>query len=412
MDEHVQTLIIGAGQAGLAISSCLAQRGCEHLVLEQADIPGSAWRDDRWDSFALNSPNWASRLPGAADRGVDPHAFLERAGIVDYLARYARAHAGPVRYGVRVASVEAAPGDQGYRVVTSGGAYRAANVVVATGLYQKPKIPAAAAHLPPGIVQISSGQYRNPGALPPGAVLVVGSAQSGCQIAEELYLSGRVVYLCTSTAARAPRRYRGRDIFAWLDLSGFMDQTQDRLPNPQARFAPNPHLSGTNGGHDINLHQFAADGVRLLGRFRDARDGKICLAPDLHANLSASDTGEQRIVDMFDAYIARERLDAPEEHLRQLRAGFAAPIMEELDCAQAGITSVIWAIGYDYDFSLVKLPVFDDMGYPILQGGATRYTGLYFMGLPWLTRRKSGLLLGVGDDAARVADAIAARPQA
>jgi len=294
-------------------------------------------------------------------------------------------------------------------VKTNVEAFEAANVVMATGLFQSPKTPSFAAELPTTIVQLHSGEYRQPGALPPGAVLVVGSAQSGCQIAEELYQSGRKVYLSVGSAGRVPRRYRGRDCFWWLNEIGGLDRTVDKLPSPRARFAGNPHASGKNGGHTLNLHQFARDGVTLLGRIQGASGGKMFLAPDLRDNLARVDKFEADFVKGVDAYVEKMGLEAPQESLPELRHGDDAEMITELDVNAAGIRSVIWAMGYTFDFSLVKLPVTDGDGFPITQRGVTQYPGLYFLGMPWLHKQKSGLLLGVGQDAAHLADTLAMR---
>jgi putative flavoprotein involved in K+ transport len=409
MNERVETLIVGAGQAGLALSYCLAQVGREHVVLEKDSVPGSVWHRDRWDSFTLVSPNWMIRLPGAEYRWAAPDDFMPRDEVVAYLEQYAAANRMPVRYESYVTGVDVLPDGGGYRVATDEGTIEARNVVLATGLFQHPKVPPYSTALPPEVVRQPSGQYRNPAALPPGAVLVVGSGQSGCQIAEELHRAGRKVYLCTSKAGRAPRRYRGRDIFQWLVAIGFMDRTADKLPTPRARFAPLPHLTGKDGGHSLNLHQFARDGVTLLGHLSGTQDGDIRLAPDLPECLAAADRLEADMTKVIDDAIARQGIEAPEEQLPHLRDGYDAPIIENLNLRSAGITSVIWAMGYSFDFSLVRLPVFDEFGYPVTERGATRFPGLYFLGLPWLVRQGSGLLWGVGEDAMQMAEAIAGR---
>ena len=405
MTQRVQTLIVGGGQAGLAISYYLSQQDHENIVLEKARQPGSAWRNDRWDSFTLNTPNWSFKMPGGEYAGADPDGFMPRAEVVRTFESYLDRYRLPVQFGVQATSVEASNG--GYLVKTDSESYKAKNVVIATGLYQQAKIPDLGARIPADIVQIPAGKYRNPAALPPGAVLVAGSAQTGCQIAEELYRSGRTVYLCTGRCGRAPRRYRGRDAMYWLDRVGYFNRTPAQLPSLQARFAGNPQLSGNDGGHDLNLHQFARDGVRLLGRLADARDGKIYLAPDLHANLAWADQIEANIVKMTDDYIAENGLDAPAETRPTLRDGFESPILSELDPQDAGIGAVIWAMGHRFDFSLVRLPVLDEANFPITEGGATRFPGLYFLGMPWMPSQRTGLLLGVGEAAARIAGWIA-----
>lgn len=287
MTLHIETIIVGGGQAGLAVSYCLQQRGCEHVVLEQAAQPAQAWRNDRWDSFTFVTPNWTVKMPGAEYRGNEPDGFMERAEIIRYFEDYAECFNLPVQFDTRVTSIK--PQADGYLVATDRDTYAARQVVMATGLFQRPKIPAWSGDLPAPILQLHSGAYRNPDALLPGAVLVVGSAQSGCQIAEELYQSGRTVYLSVSGAGRAPRRYRGQDIFHWLHLSGFLHRTADQLPSPKAKSGPNLQVSGKNGGHTLNLHQFARDGVILLGHVQAASDGSIGLAADLKENLAKVD---------------------------------------------------------------------------------------------------------------------------
>jgi len=407
MSEHIETIIIGGGQGGLSTSYYLTRQGREHIVLDAAEAAAQPWRHDRWDSFTLVTPNWSFRLPGGEYDGPDPDGYMPRAEVVERLERYIEKHRLPVQFGVRALSVE--PSDSGYRVSTDNGAWQARNVVVATGLFQKPKFPPWSKDFPASILQNPSGQYRNPDALPPGAILVVGSAQSGCQIAEELLEAGRKVYLCTGSAGRIPRRYRGRDVIEWLDRCGFLAHTPDQLPSPQARFAGNPQLSGKAGGHSLNLHQFYPDGMTLLGRLQGVNDGVIHLAEDLKENLKKSDALEVNIVKLIDEYIEKAGIEAPEEMLTALQDGYSAPEILSLDLIAAGISTVIWALGYTFDFSLVKLPVFDEAGFPQTQGGVTRYPGLYFAGLPWLPGQSTGLFLGVAENAAVVADHILSR---
>lgn len=403
MAERLHTIIIGGGQAGMATSYFLKQAGIEHIILEQSDCPAHVWRDDRWDSFTLATPNWATRLSGMEYNGSQPDAFMTRAELVNYFQQYATTFDLPIRYNVSVTAVESI--ERGYRVQTAESALEADHVVMATGLFQKPRIPKVT--LPNTVFQLPSNQYRNPEALPPGAVLVAGSAQSGCQIAEELYQSGRQVYLCTGTAGRAPRRYRGKDCYGWLETVGFFNRTVDKLPSPKAKFAGNPQISGKDGGHTLNLHQFARDGVKLLGRFQGADDGKVFAAPDLHDNLTKIDQFEANLIKMIDGYIQQNGLDIPPEELPQLREGYNSPVIQTLDLQADGISTIIWACGYTFDYRLVKLPVVDADGFPIQNRGVTQYPGLYFVGMTWLHTQKSGLLLGVGEDAAFIASHIA-----
>lgn len=400
--EQIETVIIGGGQAGLALSYYLAQQARPHVILEQAPHLAHAWRTQRWDSFTLVTPNWQLCLPGFAYAGAAPDGFLTKDEVVAYLESYAARIAAPIRFGVLATAVEPAGG--GYRVTTNTGDLSAANVVVATGLFQQPKRPAWSAALSPTITQIHSGEYRNPSMLPPGAVLVAGSAQSGCQLAEELYQSGRKVYLSVgSSSGRVPRRYRGKDCVWWLDQMGFYARTVEQLPSPKAKFAGNPHTSGRDGGRTLNVHQFARDGVTLLGRLIGGQDDTLVLAADLHENLAKIDRFEAELVQRIDSFIVQNGLDAPVESLPQLRDGYATPLITELNLVKAGITTVIWAMGYTFDFSWVRLPVLDEDGFPVQQRGVTAYPGLYFLGLPWLHTIKSGLLYGVGEDAAHIA---------
>jgi putative flavoprotein involved in K+ transport len=405
--QHFNTIIIGGGQAGLATSYYLQQHQIEHVVFEQAEQAGNAWRNSRWDSFALLTPNWTLQIPGAEYQGNDPDGFLPRNEIVAYFENYVKRFNLPVQFGARVTGVELLENSSKYQVTTDRDIFQADHIVVATGLFQGPKTPAFAANLSSKITQLHSSEYRNPKSLPDGAVLIVGSAQSGCQITEELYESGRKVYLCVGSAGRVPRRYRGRDVFDWLKQAGFFDRTVDKLPSPKAKFSGNPHLSGKNGGHTINLHQFVRDGVQLLGRISGGENNKIMLAGDLHESLVKVDKFEADAVKLIDEFIAINKIDAPSESLPDLRDGYAVEDIRELDLDSKGINTIIWAHGYTFDFSLVKLPVTDNDGYPIQQQGMTNYPGLYFVGMPWLHKYKSGLLVGVGEDAANVASYIA-----
>jgi putative flavoprotein involved in K+ transport len=413
MPEQIEAVVIGGGQAGLAISYYLTQQGRTHVVLEQARQIAPAWRHGRWDSFTLVTPNWTVRLPGFPYQGDDPDGFMPRADVVRHLEQYAASFQAPVRCGVQVTAIDPARDGHGYRVATADGTtYAAASVVVATGSFQFPKPAPFRGALPPEIVQLHSSHYRNPSALPPGAVLVVGSADSGCQIAEELNESGRHVYLCVGRAMRRPRRYRGKDSMFWAVTLGRLEQTAAQLPSPSARFAANPQLSGKYGGHTINLHQFARDGVTLLGRLVGVESHCITLAPDLQENLANADQASEDFKQGVDEFVRRTGMNAPEPEpdlVDEVRSDAGRHAPAALDLKAAGITTVIWATGYGFDYSWVHLPVFDDYGFPIQQRGVTRFPGLYFLGMNYLYNRKSGILLGVGEDATHIAIAIAAR---
>jgi len=403
----VNTVIVGAGQAGLAVSYFLSRSSQDHVVLEQAAQPGEAWRNHRWDSFTLNTPQWQSRLPGVEYGEDDSDGFMPREEVVAHFEDLARQL--PVRYDARVRSIGLDNTGRYEVQIEDGEQIRARNVVVATGLYQAPKIPALSGDFPTHVNQLHSDSYRNPQQLLPGAVLVVGSAQSGAQIAEELYETGRKVYLAVGRAGRTPRRYRGKDANWWFARMGSYDRKLSELPSPKAKFASKPHISGTKGGHTINLHQFARDGVVLLGRLAGVEDGIVELAGDLHDNLAAADRTEAEFINSVDAYVARAGMTVPEETLPAFCDGYAQPILTELDLKAADITNVIWATGYSFDFSTIKLPVVDGDGFPIQTRGVSAYPGLFFVGLPWLHTAKSGLIYGVGEDASFIADRIAER---
>jgi putative flavoprotein involved in K+ transport len=405
--RQIDTVIVGGGQAGLAMSYYLKQKGRQHVVLERAPTVANAWRNERWDSFTLVTPNFQVRMPGAEYHGNDPYGFMPLAEVVKYFDDYVKRFALPVHCGVEAYSVEKIRGR--YLVRTSEGNYYAENVVMATGLFQSPKIPKFSEAIPAGIQQIHSMNYRNPSSLPAGAILVVGTGQSGAQIAQELYQSGRKVYLSVGSAGRVPRRYRGRDINDWFTRLGLFDTEVKELKSPRDKFASHPQISGKNGGQSLNLHQFARDGVVLLGHVREARDGKLVFAPDLIETLAKVDRVETDALQRIDDYIARTGLKAPVESVPQLRDGYQQVQISELDLKASGISTVIWATGYSFDFSLVKLPVLDRDGYPTQKRGVTEHEGLYFLGMPWLHKRKSGILFGVGEDAAYLAERIAAR---
>jgi putative flavoprotein involved in K+ transport len=409
--KTIDTVVIGAGQAGLSISYYLTQQGRDHIVLEKSRV-GESWRSGRWDSFTLVSPNWTLQLPGFHYQGDAPDGFLTRDEVVDYLERYVEFFNPPLHLGVRATLVKQVRDGGKYLVDTTDGSLEANNVVVATGSFQQPKIPAFSKGLPRQILQIHSGEYRNPGALLPGAVLVVGSGQSGCQVAEELYKTGRKVYLCVGSAGRMPRRYRGRDMAWWFEKTGLADKTVDTLPSPKAKFAPSAHVTGKDGGRTLNLHQFARDGVVLLGRMTGVHGSKAILAPDLMDNLAKADKFAADMKKAVDEYIQKVGLDVPEEPPStepEPQDGYHAEVITQLDLKSADIQTVIWATGYTFDFEWIQLPVLDEDGCPVQQRGVTGFRGLYFLGLLWLHTIKSGLLEGVGEDAAHIAADIAAR---
>jgi putative flavoprotein involved in K+ transport len=409
--EQVEVAIIGGGQAGLAISYYLTQHGREHVVLEQGRLAES-WRSKRWDSLCVVGPNWTLRFPGFAYQGNDPDGFMSRDEVVRFLEQYGASFHAPLRCGVRVTAVEQSPRGTGYRLQAGDTIFEAAQVVIATGAYQQPKVPTCSADLPVCILQLVPNQYRRPQDLPPGAVLVVGSGESGCQIAEELRRSGRAVYLSVGRCWWAPRRYRGKDCVWWAEALGIFDQTVDMIPGGHAKFAPpSPQQTGSDGGRDLNLHTLAGEGVVLLGRVQAVRDETLILAPDLQENIAKADEEAVGFAKAVDDYIQTAGLDCPEESLPSYpplgNGAETAPILE-LDLQATQITSIIWATGYRPDLRWVRVPALDDEGYPVHTRGVTAYPGLYFLGLELLYNLKSGLFHGVGEDAAYLASRIEA----
>jgi putative flavoprotein involved in K+ transport len=402
--EHIHTLVVGGGQAGLAVSHELSRHAVEHLVLERGRI-GQSWRD-RWESFCLVTPNWSVQLPGGAYDGDDPDGFMPRDEIVAYLERYAARSDSPVREGVEVHSIEATP-EGGFEAATSSGELRARNVVLATGAYQRPHRPRGAGSLPADIPQLDLDGYHDPATLPPGRVMIVGSGQSGCQLAEELHESGRDVVLACGRAPRAHRRIAGRDLFWWFDRSGILDGTLASLPSSAARLAANPLATGHGAPHDLNPRTLRAMGVTLTGHFEGAGDGVARFAPDLTETVAWGDAAYIEVMGAFQELAARLGMPRP---VIEDPAPFddAAPERVPL----GGFGSVIFAGGFrpDYRSWLPWPDAFDDLGFPIQTDGAsTVVDGLYFVGVPFLRKRKSPLLIGVGEDASIVARAIAER---
>jgi putative flavoprotein involved in K+ transport len=400
MTEHYKTVVIGAGQAGLAISYYLTQAKHDHIVLEKHPRIGEVWHSGKWDSFTMVSPNWTLRLPGFEYQGTDPDGFFTRDEIIEYLENYVKLFNPPVRMGIEVTCIEGTVNT--YTIHTNQGIFTADNVVIATGAFQKPKIPTFSSNITPHIQQLHSSQYRNPQTLPDGAVLVVGSGQSGCQITDELCQHGRKVYLCTGHAIRIPRRYRGKDIFQWGNELGMFEKTADTLDSPDRRFAANPQITGKDGGKSLNLHQFMLNGVQLLGRLENADGSRLSITTDLQDNLAMADGATAEFKKGIDGYIAATGAQVPAEYEPELRAGYDVEPVTELDLDAAGIRSIIWAAGYSFDFSWIKFPIFDNVGYPMQQRGVTTQSGLYFIGLQWLHTTKSSLFLGIGEDAAHI----------
>lgn len=400
--EKTDVLVVGAGQAGVAMSEHLSRQGIPHLVLERGRI-AERWRTGRWDSLVANGPAWHDRFPGRAfPHRVD--VFVPKEEVADYFVSYAEQIAAPIRCGVEVTRVTRNEARPGFRVETSAGPIEAGAVVAATGPFQRPVfppiVPAGA-----GIVQMHSADYRNPGQLPEGAVLVVGAGASGAQIADELQRAGRRVFIAIGPHDRPPRRYRGRDNCWWLGVLGKWDM--DASPDSEhVTFA----VSGAYGGATVDFRRFAAEGMTLLGRAAGFADGVMTFEPGLAAALATGDANYVSVLDEADAYVARNGLDLPEEPEARVMLPdpdcVTHPILS-LDLAAEEITSIVWATGYALDFGWLQVDAFDATGRPSHRRGVSSEPGVYFLGLPWLSRRGSSFIWGVWHDAKFVADQIA-----
>jgi putative flavoprotein involved in K+ transport len=396
-------VVVGAGQAGLSVAACLQQRGIRPLLLEKHRV-AYAWDQQRWDSFCLVTPNWQCRLPGFPYRGDDPHGFMAKEAVVRYLRAYATTIGAEVQEGVEVQRLR--PAEGAFQLATSGGDLRAGQVVVATGGYHTPRRPPLAERLPQGLLQIDAFAYRNPEQLPPGPVLVVGSGQSGCQIAEDLFLAGRRVHLSVGRAPRSPRRYRGRDVVEWLERMGHYATPIDQQDDPVATRAKTNHvLTGRDGGREIDLRQRAREGMALHGRLRELEGSRFHFDDDLAANLDQADAAHARIRAGIDAFIAQQGLESPEES-PSTPCWQPPPGNEPIDLEREPLAALIWATGYSTDLGWIEADVFEGNGFPRHHRGITPQPGLYFLGLPWLHTWGSGRFGGVGADAEFLAETI------
>ena len=401
---EIDTLVVGAGQAGVAMSEHLSALGVPHLVLEKNRI-AEAWRSGRWDSLVANGPAWHDRFPGLEFDDLDPDAFAPKERVAAYFEAYARKYNAPIRTGVEVHKVVRNADRAGFTVETSRGVIRANRVVAATGPFQRPLIPAIAPR-DEGLYQIHSAAYYNPQQLPEGAVLVVGAGSSGVQIADELMRAGRQVYLSVGPHDRPPRSYRGRDFCWWLGVLGLWDAEEVQPGKEHVTIA----VSGARGGETIDFRRLAGEGMTLVGLTQSFAEGVVTFRDDLQANLAAGDENYLSLLDAADAYIARNGLDLPEEPEARRRYADAECIrnpIRQLNLAEAGIASIIWATGYAVDFSWLQVDTFDAKGKPLHQRGVSREPGVYFVGLPWLSRRGSTFIWGVWHDAKHIAGHIA-----
>ncbi|QIE56059.1 NAD(P)-binding domain-containing protein [Pikeienuella piscinae] len=402
--EETDTLVVGAGQAGVAMSEHLTRRAVPHLVLERTRI-AERWRSERWDSLVANGPAWHDRFPGMEFTDVAPDGFATKDMVADYLVAYAKKFDAPIRCGVEVTSARRNVGRPGFRVETSDGVIEARNIVSATGAFQRPVIPPL---VPAGsdVPQMHSTAYRNPEQLPEGGTLVIGAGSSGVQIAEELMRAGKRVYLSVGPHDRPPRAYRGRDYCWWLGVLGKWDAPAPAPGTAHVTIS----VSGARGGHTVDFRRLAAQGMTLLGMAAAFDDGVMRFAPDLAENIARGDANYLSMLDEADEYVIRNGVDLPEEPEARIIDPdpdcLRNPILE-LNLGQAGVTSIIWATGFTRDYGWLKVDAFDENGEPKHQRGVSTEPGVYFLGLPWQSRRGSSFIWGVWHDARHLADHIA-----
>lgn len=403
MTQETEVLVVGAGQAGIAMSEHLTAQGIDHLVLERHRI-AERWRTERWDSLVANGPAWHDRFPGLEFSEVGADEFAGKDQVADYMAAYARRFEAPIRCGVEVTSVRRREGAPGFIAETSQGTVLARHVVAATGPFQKPVIPDVVPE-GAGVHQLHSSGYRNPEQLPAGNVLVVGAGSSGVQIAEELQRSGRQVHLAIGPHDRPPRRYRGRDFVWWL---GVLNKWEATAPSPDASHVTIA-VSGAHGGRTVDFRDLAATGIHLVGRAQSYHDGKVRFADDLERNIAAGDANYLALLQEADAYVERNGLDLPEEpeaHRLGPYPDCVTTPLRELDLDAAGITTVLWATGFTVDYSWLQVDAFDEHGRPQHERGVSSEPGVHFLGLPWQSRRGSSFIWGVWHDARHLAEHI------
>ena len=391
-------VVIGAGHAGLAMSRCLTDRSIDHVVLERGEV-ANTWKTERWDSLRLLTPNWQSRLPGFGYDGNDPDGFRTMPETIRFIEQYAASFSAPVRTHTKVTSVRNE--GSGYEIATDRGEWHARAVVLASGACSVPAVPPLAAALPPDICTLNSRDYRRPGQIEPGGVLVVGASASGTQIADELQQSGRPVTLAAGEHIRAPRTYRGRDIKWWMDRAGVLNDRYDEIDDiARARNVPSLQLAGSDDRRTIDLNRLTGMGVGLVGRLVGVANGKLQFSGSLRNMCEMSDLKMNRLLERIDTWATTNGLDReadPPHRFEPTRVEASPPL--ELDLRKSGIKTVIWATGFRPDYSWLEVPILDRKGRVRHDGGVVEAPGMYLLGLPFLRRRKSSLIDGAGDDA-------------
>jgi putative flavoprotein involved in K+ transport len=411
----VDVVVVGGGQGGLGVAFYLAQEGVDFVVLERGRL-GETWLSQRWDSFALNTPNWMNGLPGAAYEGSDPFGFMTHAELAGSFEEYAEQFGLPVRTGVTVTGVGPSDGEGRYLVAgeTKDGEpvlYEADSVVIASGILQSPRVPAVSSRVPDNVVQLHTGSYKSPDVLPDGAVVVVGGGQSGAQIVEDLRMAGRIVYFSISKAPRLPRRYRGRDFMDWWLEMGLWDVETDNVDDPGVLTTTNPLVSGVGRfGHTVSYQQLARDGVRLMGRLKDVVSGEVITDDRVVEYIRNADAKSEELRDKIDVFIEDQGLTAtqpdPDPADRSLAEDEHVDYLTQLNLKEAGVSTIIWCTGFTADFSWIDLPVTEANGKPVHHNGEAPAPGIYFIGFPWLSKRKSGVLLGIDEDAQHISELI------
>ena len=405
--ERVTTVVIGAGHAGLSASRFLTDRSIDHVLLERGEVANS-WRRERWDSLRLLTPNWQTRLSGFAYDGPNPDGYMTVDEVVTFVSHYADFVHAPVRTGTAVTSVTRV--DNGYHVATSQGDIRCRCLVIASGACNRPMVPAVRSGIPSQIEHFTPFDYRNPGSLPEGGVLVVGASATGLQLAAEIHGSGRPVTLSVGEHVRLPRTYRGRDVLWWMDRSGVWDQRYDEIDDlTRARRLPSPQLVGTDERHTLDLNVLSGLGIELAGRLSAVRDGRALFSGSLRNLFALADLKMDRLLDTFDHWALEAGsladLAAPE---RFEPSRVPASSRLQIDLSRGAFRSVMWATGFRPDYSWLHVPVVDEKGHLVHDGGVVSSPGLYALGLPVLRRRKSTFIHGAEDDAREVIAHLAA----